>query len=144
MLHQNILNKIKKEKRKSILAGVPKAIPALLKAQKYQEKTAHFGFDWTDLKDVWKKLHEEIDELKSAQLQDDKNKLEEELGDLLFTVVNISRFMKINSEDALNKSTEKFKKRFNYIEEKNGYNPQNISTSSLDELERLWQEAKNI
>ena len=85
----------------------------MLKAQKYQEKAAYFGFDWTDLEDVWLKLHEEIDELKKAQQESDKNKVEEELGDLLFTVVNLSRFMKINSEDALTKSSEKFKRRFN-------------------------------
>ena len=115
----------------------------MLKAQKYQEKAAYFGFDWTDLEDVWLKLHEEIDELKKAQQESDKNKVEEELGDLLFTVVNLSRFMKINSEDALTKSSEKFKRRFNYIEEKNDFDPENISSSSMDELDRLWQEAKN-
>jgi tetrapyrrole methylase family protein/MazG family protein len=131
----------------SILKNLPH-MPALLKAHKISCKVARVGFDWSNIDDVLLKLHEEIDELKDA-LKNERNQdatnlpaVEQEIGDLLFVVVNIARFLKLDPETALRKTNEKFVKRFQYIEESLRHSGKDIHASNLEEMERLWQEAK--
>ena len=128
-----------KEGRKSVLSGVPKGLPSMIKASRIQEKAAGVGFDWHHIKDVFAKTKEEILELETAIVSDDKKHIEEELGDVLFSIINLARFLNINPEDALQKTNQKFITRFQYIEE-NTQKP--LNESSLEEMEVLWQEAK--
>lgn len=125
------------ESRKSALDGVPKYLPALSKAQKIQKKASRVGFDWENINQVVAKLHEEIGELQAEIDRADREKMAEELGDVLFSVVNIARFLDIDATEALEKTIKKFDKRFRYVEEKC-----NIKSSSLEELEKFWQDAK--
>ncbi len=125
------------ENRKSALDGVPKYLPALSKAQKIQKKASKVGFDWDNIEQVMEKLYEEIEELKVEIAKKDKEKISEELGDLLFSVVNIARFLDVDATEALEKTIKKFDKRFRYVEEKC-----EIEKSSLEELEKFWNEAK--
>jgi MazG family protein len=127
-----------KEGRRSVLDGVPKELPALLRANRIQEKASKVGFDWKETKDVWKKVNEEIQELQSAGGRDK----EEEFGDVLFSLVNYARFLKINPELALRKTTEKFIRRFHHIEkelDRKGKKPEEVT---LEELDELWNEGK--
>lgn len=135
-------NKHKNEKRESILSGIPNHLPALLKAQRMQDKAASVGFDWEKTEQVIEKLEEEITEFKKAVKNNNVNEIENEFGDILFTIVNLSRFSNIIAEEALQKVNEKFKKRFNYIEKKLNNNPQKISESTIESLDALWDEAK--
>lgn len=135
-------NKHTIEKRNSILSGIPKFLPALLKAQRLQDKASSVGFDWDKSAEVISKIEEELAELKIAIENQKQDEIENEFGDLLFSLVNISRFLNITSESALQKTNEKFINRFKYIENYFGNNPEKISNSSLDELELLWQKAK--
>ncbi|OEG00299.1 nucleoside triphosphate pyrophosphohydrolase [Vulcanibacillus modesticaldus] len=123
----------------SILDGIPKDLPAILKAYKLQKKAAKVGFDWTEITDVYKKIQEEFEEVKSA----DKSNQMEELGDLLFAVVNLARFMKIDPEEALAKTNTKFIKRFNYIENKLKELNIPIEEASLELMEKYWIESKS-
>jgi len=134
--------KLKNEQRKSLLDGVPKNSPALLRAQRLQERAARISFDWNHLGEVIEKFEEEIGELKKAI--DDKNRrdIEEELGDILFSLVNISRFLEISAEDSLRKSNEKFTRRFKYIEEAFDNNYEQMKKAGLKELDKKWEEAK--
>ena len=134
--------KFTKEKRDSLLSGVPGQAPALLQAQRLQEKAANVGFDWSHTKDIITKIQEEIDELKIALDQNDQKNINEEFGDLLFSLVNLSRHLNIVSEDALRISNEKFTKRFQKIEAhyKNDY--QKIKDAGLEELDQVWNEVK--
>lgn len=125
------------ENRKSAIDGVPKYLPALSKAQKIQKKASKVGFDWDNIDQVIDKLYEEIDELKVEIEKKDREKILEELGDVLFSVVNIARFTDVDATEALEKTIKKFDKRFRYVEEKC-----EIEKTSLEDLEKFWQEAK--
>ncbi len=133
-----------KEGKKSVLEGVPRSLPAMIKAMRMQEKAAGIGFDWKNQNDVKKKVEEEWKELEEAVKTGDKNKMEEELGDVLFSLINYARFLKINPETALEKINKKFKKRFEYIEQQAGKQGKDIRKLSLEEMDALWNEHKNL
>jgi tetrapyrrole methylase family protein/MazG family protein len=128
--------------RNSVLSGVPKSLPALLRAYRVQEKAARFGFDWEEVSQIVVKLDEEVSELKAELDADNRSGIEEELGDLLFTVVNIARFLKIDPEAALNRITNKFMKRFEYIEHRLAESNRTVAEATLDEMDKLWDESK--
>lgn len=130
----------KKEGRKSALDGVPLAMPALLQAQRLQEKAARVGFDWPSVAGPLEKLDEEIREVREAIAKGDKAALADELGDLLFSVVNAARKLDVNAEDALRGSARKFERRFRSMEEKLA--GEDLKGKPLEELDRLWEEAK--
>jgi tetrapyrrole methylase family protein/MazG family protein len=136
----------KKEKgnqdRKSVLEGVPKELPSLLRAHRLQERASRVGFDWTHLKEVLPKLDEEITEFKESLKAEDAGKIEEELGDLFFTLVNVSRFLGVNPDEALRKTISKFIHRFRTIEESAANTGRSLNDMTLDEMEALWQKAK--
>jgi MazG family protein len=134
--------KLKNNNRKSLLDGIPKTAPALLRAQRLQERAAKVSFDWNKLTDVVDKLDEELRELKLAINANNQQEIEEEMGDIFFTLVNISRFLEITAEDSLRKSNEKFVRRFKYIEESFDNNYDQIRKAGLDELDQKWDEAK--
>ncbi|CCB69674.1 Protein of unknown function [Flavobacterium branchiophilum FL-15] len=133
-----------KEGKKSVLEGVPKSLPALVKASRIQDKAKSIGFDWENSQQVWEKVEEEIQELKIEIEHQNHNKIEEEFGDVLFSLINYARFLKINPEDALEKTNKKFIKRFQYIEQKAIESQKSIADLSLNEMEMYWNEAKNI
>jgi len=130
------------QKRTSILDGVPQGMPALLRAHGIQKRAARVGFDWNELDEALPKLDEEIAEFKESLKTKDATAIEEELGDIFFTLVNISRFLEINPEDALRKTISKFIHRFRYIEENAAEAGRSLKDMTLDEMEKLWQEAK--
>jgi tetrapyrrole methylase family protein/MazG family protein len=130
------------EDRKSILEGVPKELPSLLRAHRLQERAARVGFDWAHLNEALPKLDEEIMEFKESLKSEDAGKIEEELGDVFFMLVNISRFLGVNPEDALRKTISKFVHRFRHIEEHAEQTGRSLNDMTLDEMEKLWQEAK--
>jgi len=136
----------KKEKahqeRTSILDGVPQGMPALLRAHGIQKRAARVGFDWNELDEALPKLDEEIAEFKESLKTKDATAIEDELGDIFFMLVNISRFLEINPEDALRKTISKFIHRFRYIEENAAEAGRSLKEMTLDEMEKLWQEAK--
>jgi len=137
--------KIENEGRKSVLGGVPQSLPPLVKAYRMQEKASGVGFDWNDKGDVWNKVLEEIDELKQEIIDGSNHeKKEEEFGDLLFSLVNYSRFIDVNPEDALERSNKKFKKRFQYMEEKVKSEGKVLYEMTLKEMDVYWNEAKEI
>jgi len=138
--------KIKKhEGKKSVLEGVPNGLPALLKARRVQEKAKRVGFDWNHVDGAVEKLSEEIEEIKKAIKSTKKDKIEEEFGDLLFSIVNVSRFMNIDAEESLRKTVKKFMNRFKYIERKIAKKGQKVLKEySLEELNDIWEEAKNV
>lgn len=131
-----------KEGKKSVLEGVPKSLPALIKAFRIQGKVSGVGFDWDNDGEVLAKVKEELEELKTEINSGDLNQMEAEFGDLMFSLVNYARFLKINPETALERTNKKFIKRFNYIEEKAEKYQRKISELSVEEMEVLWQEAK--
>lgn len=136
--------KIKKgeKKGKSALEGIPKIFPALLKAYRLQEKAGRVGFDWEETRQVEKKVKEELRELQEAIKDGEKQKIREELGDLLFAIVNLSRFLKIDPEDALQSANEKFIRRFKSIEKKASASGKELHGMTLAEMDALWEEAK--
>lgn len=129
--------------RESILEGIPKELPSLLRAQKIQARVARVGFDWEKVEDVLKKLDEELDEFKEALNKQKQKEIEDELGDIFFVLVNISRFVGVNPEDALRKTISKFISRFRYIEMKASEMGRNLSDMTLSEMDNLWEEAKH-
>ena len=131
------------EGRESVLEGVPRGLPALIKAQRMQEKAAGVGFDWKTKEQVWGKVEEEISELEEAITSDDKLAIEAEFGDVLFSIINYSRFLKINPESALERTNKKFIRRFKYIETAAKIKGTSIESLSLDEMETFWIAAKN-
>ena len=138
--------KIKKEEKKertSILEGVPKALPALVKAYRVQEKVSKVGFDWSKGEEVLAKIEEEVLEFKEALAVKKREEIEEEAGDLLFSLVNFLRFYKINSEDVLQRATIKFSRRFKKIEEKIREQGKEFENFSLAELDQFWEEVKS-
>lgn len=128
--------------RDSILEGVPKALPSLMRAHKLQKRAARVGFDWEKTEDVLKKLDEEMKEFKHALKKKKQSEIEDELGDIFFVLVNISRFVGVNPEDALRKTISKFISRFRYIEMKAADKRKNLSEMTLKEMDMLWDEAK--
>ena len=138
------IKRAEKKDRKSVLDGVPKDLPSLMAAYKLQHKASKVGFDWPDVEPVWDKLDEEIRELEEATVDGSKEQIEEELGDVLFTIVNLARFLKIDPEVALSGTNRKFRKRFSYIEEKVKAKHEKWENLSLIELDDLWQEAKDL
>ena len=136
--------KLKEKGRKpSVLSGVPKSLPALVKAYRIQDKTHSVGFDWQDREQVWAKVEEELQEFKTELQADPSAKAtEEEFGDLLFSLVNAARLYKINPENALESTNLKFIDRFNYIEDQIKKNGGTLKDTPLEEMDRLWNEAK--
>ena len=130
------------EGRTSVIEGVPKALSGLIRAHRLQQKAAQVGFDWDNIDPVWDKVHEELDELKEVMKSGESERVEEEFGDLLFTLVNLSRFMKINPEDALRHSTNKFIRRFHAIEQRVQDQDLDMNSMSLEELDEHWNEIK--
>jgi len=130
------------EERKSVLEGVPRHLPSLLRAHSLQERAARVGFDWSRIDEALPKLDEEIAEFKESLKDKDPAGIEEELGDIFFMLVNISRFLGVNPEDALRKTISKFIHRFRHIEEHAANAGRSLNDMSLDEMERLWQESK--
>ena len=137
--------KIKKEGNRSVLGGVPAGLPPLLKAYRMTDKASGVGFDWPNKEECWAKVLEEMDELQEeVKNGGSKERVDEEFGDLLFALVNYSRFIKVNADDALEHANAKFKKRFTYIEEKAREMGKSVADMTLDEMEALWQEAKSL
>jgi tetrapyrrole methylase family protein/MazG family protein len=134
--------KQKEKKRKNIIDGVPKNLPALLRARRIQEKAANVGFDWKDIKPVLAKVNEEILELKEAIGLENNDMIKDELGDTLFSIVNLSRFLKINPEDALKMSILKFEDRFTKVENELKNRGKSFSESSLEEMDDIWNSIK--
>jgi MazG family protein len=134
----------KQEKAKSILQGVPRALPALVEAQQITSRAANVGFDWTDASQVLEKLREELDEFESARRAESPEQLEDELGDLLFVLVNLARFVKVDPEQALRKTNAKFRRRFGHVEEKLAERGASPGDSNIEEMESLWQQAKSL
>ena len=132
-----------KEGKKSVLEGVPNGLPAMIKAQRMQEKAAGVGCDWRDKKQVWGKFQEELGELNQALSSRQENAIEDEFGDVLFSLINYARFIKVNPETALERTNKKFIKRFQYIESQAKKNDRSIEDLTLAEMETYWQEAKN-
>ena len=128
--------------RKSLLDGIPKHLPALLRAEKIQSKAAKVGFDWNDISGTIAKLEEEIEEFKQAVAAANHGDMEAEIGDLFFSLVNVCRFLNINPERALNLTTNKFIRRFQYMEKQAALNNRELNTMSLAEMEQLWETAK--
>ena len=131
-----------KEGKKSVLEGVPNSLPALVKAYRIQEKVSGVGFDWDKKEAVLEKVKEELDELRTEIDAGDSKKMEAELGDVMFSLVNYARFLKVNPENALERTNKKFIKRFNYIEEKAKKSQRKVTELSIEEMEVLWEEAK--
>lgn len=131
-----------KDGNKRVLSGVPDALPSLIKAYRIQDKARNVGFDWEDKGDVWKKVHEELGELEQELRKDDKENSTQELGDFLFGVINAARLYKINPDDALEKTNQKFIRRFNYIEEHSIRQGKPLTEMTLAEMDNLWNEAK--
>lgn len=133
-----------KEGNKSVLAGVPNSLPAMIKSHRIQDKARAVGFDWDQKEQVWDKVHEEINEVKQELRNgNQKERMEEELGDLLFSVVNAARLYDIEPETALEKTNRKFIKRFRYLESRAGEMGRSLKEMSLEEMEAIWQEAKS-
>jgi MazG family protein len=135
--------KIHKENRTSLLEGVPRNLSGLLRAQRLQDKAAQVGFDWPEITGVFDKIKEEAEELEESLKERNREAVEFELGDLLFTLVNFARFQDINAEDALRKSINKFVSRFQYIEKRLKDLNKTIYNSSLEEMDALWEESKD-
>ncbi len=132
-----------KEGKNSVLEGVPNGLPALIKAQRMQEKAAGVGFDWDNKKQVWNKFKEELSELDQALDAQEEDAIEDEFGDVLFSLINYARFINVNPETALERTNKKFIKRFQYIEVQAKKSNRSIENLTLAEMEVYWQEAKN-
>ena len=133
-----------KEGKTSVLEGVPKGLPALVKAQRIQDKVAGVGFDWEHSEQVWDKVQEELAELNAEVKNGSYKTIEAEFGDVLFSIVNYARFLKINPDTALERTNQKFTKRFQYLEQYALKIGKNLHEMSLDEMEVIWQEAKKV
>ncbi|MBI3794926.1 MAG: nucleoside triphosphate pyrophosphohydrolase [Nitrospinae bacterium] len=130
------------KKRNSILGGIPKSLPTLIRARRLQERAARVGFDWPRTEDVWKKVDEEWGELQEARRNNDPKGVEEEMGDVMIALVNLGRFLDVDADDALRKSIDKFIYRFGEIEKEFAETGKDITHATLDEMEAIWQKAK--
>jgi len=133
-----------KEGKKSVLEGVPNSLPALVKANRIQDKVAGLGFDWERPEQVWEKVQEEIEELKTEITKRDKKAMENEFGDVLFSLVNYARFLDINPENALERTNKKFSNRFKYLEAKAKDLCKDLKNMTLKEMDVYWEEAKEM
>ena len=131
-----------KDGNKTVLSGVPSALPSLIKAYRIQDKARNVGFDWADKQDVWAKVHEELAELEAELRREDKEKSTQELGDFLFSVINAARLYKLNPDNALEMTNQKFIRRFNYIEQHSIRAGKPLTKMTLEEMDALWNEAK--
>ncbi|TYP70472.1 nucleoside triphosphate pyrophosphohydrolase [Aquimarina intermedia] len=133
-----------KEGKKSVLEGVPKSLPALVKAGRIQDKVAGVGFDWEEPQQVFEKVKEELNELQQEVSENNVDKMEAEFGDVLFSMINYARFLKINPEDALERTNKKFIKRFQYLEQKAKKLNKSLDQMTLAEMDVFWEEAKKL
>ena len=133
-----------KDGNKTVLSGVPAALPSLIKAYRIQDKARNVGFDWEKKEDVWKKVREELDELEAELAKEDKERATGELGDFLFSVINAARLYKLNPDNALERTNQKFMSRFGYIEEHSIRAGRPLKDMSLEEMDALWNEAKKL
>ena len=129
---------------KTVLAGVPKALPAMIKADRIQEKAANVGFDWDERNQVWDKVREEVTEFTVEVRNHDHDRMEAEFGDVLFSLINAARLYKINPENALERTNQKFIKRFNYVERRAHEMGRDLRDMTLAEMDALWNEAKTL
>lgn len=131
-----------KDGNKTVLAGVPASLPSLIKAYRIQDKARHVGFDWEEKEDVWKKVREELDELEAELRKEDKESSTKELGDFLFSVINAARLYKLNPDNALEMTNQKFIRRFGYVEQQSIKTGKPLTEMTLEEMDKLWDEAK--
>lgn len=134
--------KLREGKDKTVLGGVPESLPSLIKAYRIQDKARGVGFDWKNKEDVWTKVKEEIDEVQTEMAANNHDALEAEFGDLLFSIVNAARLYGIEPDTALERTNQKFTKRFNYLEQKAKEKGKNVKELTLEEMDALWEEAK--
>ena len=133
-----------KDGNKTVLSGVPASLPSLIKAYRIQDKARNVGFDWEDKSGAWEKVHEELGELEEALNKGDKEASLDELGDFLFSIINVSRFYKLNPDNALDHTNQKFIRRFNYIEQHSIRIGKPLTEMTLEEMDALWNEAKEM
>lgn len=133
-----------KEGKKSVLEGVPKSLPAMVKATRIQEKARGIGFDWEETSQVWEKVEEELNELKVEVKNGNRDNTEQEFGDFLFSIINLSRFLDVDAESALERTNKKFIKRFQYLETEAAKNGKNLGEMTLAEMDVYWNEAKKL
>lgn len=131
-----------KDGNERVLSGVPDALPSLIKAYRIQDKARNVGFDWKEKEDVWDKVHEELEELKAELAKGDKENSTRELGDFLFSVINAARLYKLNPDNALEMTNQKFIRRFNYVEDHSLKQGKSLKNMTLEEMDKLWDEAK--
>ena len=131
-----------KDGNKTVLSGVPEALPSLIKAYRIQDKARNVGFDWQQKEDVWAKVHEELEELEAELKKEDKELSTNELGDFLFSVINAARLYKLNPDNALERTNQKFIRRFGYIEQHSIRAGRPLTEMTLEEMDALWNEAK--
>ena len=131
-----------KDGNERVLSGVPNSLPSLIKAYRIQDKARNVGFDWKEKENVWEKVQEELEELKVELAKGDKENSTQELGDFLFSVINAARLYKLNPDNALEKTNQKFIRRFNYVEDHSLKQGKNLKDMSLEEMDKLWDEAK--
>ena len=133
-----------KDGNKTVLSGVPTSLPSLIKAYRIQDKARNVGFDWEKKEDVWGKVHEELSELEEELSKDDKDRSTSELGDFLFAIINAARLYKLNPENALERTNQKFIRRFNFIEEHSIRVGRPLTEMTLQEMDELWNQAKEL
>ncbi len=131
-----------KDGNERVLSGVPDALPSLIKAYRIQDKARNVGFDWKEKEDVWDKVYEELEELKAELAKGDKENSTRELGDFLFSVINAARLYKLNPDNALEMTNQKFIRRFNYVEDHSVKQGKSVKDMTLEEMDKLWDEAK--
>lgn len=137
-----LIKQQEKDGNERVLSGVPNSLPSLIKAYRIQDKARNVGFDWKEKEDVWDKVQEELEELKAELAKGDKENSTRELGDFIFSVINAARLYKLNPDNALEKTNQKFIRRFNYVEDYSLKQGKNLKDMSLEEMDKLWDEAK--
>lgn len=137
-----LIKQQEKDGNERVLSGVPNSLPSLIKAYRIQDKARNVGFDWKEKEDVWDKVQEELEELKMELAKGDKENSTRELGDFIFSVINAARLYKLNPDNALEKTNQKFIRRFNYVEDHSLKQGKNLKDMSLEEMDKLWDEAK--
>ncbi|WP_418323792.1 nucleoside triphosphate pyrophosphohydrolase [Segatella sp.] len=137
-----LIKQQEKDGNERVLSGVPNSLPSLIKAYRIQDKARNVGFDWKEKENVWDKVQEELEELKVELAKGDKENSTRELGDFIFSVINAARLYKLNPDNALEKTNQKFIRRFNYVEDHSLKQGKNLKDMSLEEMDKLWDEAK--
>jgi MazG family protein len=131
-----------REGNKTVLGGVPKSLPAMIKANRIQDKVRAVGFDWDVREQIWDKVNEELDELKEVIKQEDPLRIEDEFGDIFFSIINAARLYKVDPETALERTNKKFMKRFNYLEQQTLHKGKSLRDMNLEEMNVIWEQAK--